>query len=96
MSHIEGTTNAARVISLPVAERQGYHTLATALPVPSHNLVQRFVARIDEVLRHTRLVEDADVLGVDPRALVERGEDLLKFDGPQARLLAVLDRKSVV
>ena len=29
-SHLGSTANATRVFSLPVAERQGYHTLATA------------------------------------------------------------------
>ena len=54
-----------------------------------HHFVQRLIARIDKVLRHTGLVEHARVLRVDSGALVERGEDFLKLDGAQLRVLAV-------
>ena len=63
----------------------------SALPVEYclHHFVQWLVARIDEVLRHAGLVEHAGVLRVDAGTLVERGEDFLKRDGTQLRMLTI-------
>ena len=51
--------------------------------------MQGFVPLIHQILRNARLVEDPDVLGVDSRALVERGEDFLELHRTEHRMLTI-------
>ena len=52
-SHLESTAVATRVFSLPVAERQGYHPLATA-PVAVRGLAAALHPRASDDMIETR------------------------------------------
>ena len=54
--------------------------------------MDRFVPRINQVLGNTCQIEHANILHVDPRALVECRKDFLEFDRTRLRMFAVAIR----
>src|SRR5579862_1471269 len=55
----------------------------------SDEFVDRRIARIDQVLRHSGKIKDANILHVDTGTLIERGKHFLKSDWARVWLLAV-------